>query len=66
MVVAARRGVPVLIEDIADVTIGSQQRQGLVGMDGKDDIVNGTILMRKGENPSVVLEGVKAKIAELN
>ena len=66
VVVAARRGVPVLIEDIADVTIGSQQRQGLVGMDGKDDIVNGTILMRKGENPSVVLEGVKAKIAELN
>src|SRR4029077_6122237 len=28
--------------------------------------VNGTILMRKGENPSLVLEGVKAKIEELN
>ena len=66
VVVASHRGVPVLVEDIADVAIGSQQRQGLVGMDGKDDIVNGTILMRKGENPSVVLEGVKAKIAELN
>ena len=46
--------------------IGAQQRQGMVGMDAKDDIVNGTILMRKGENPSVVLDGVKAKIAELN
>ncbi len=66
VVVAERRGVPVLIEDVADVAVGAQQRQGLVGMDGKDDIVNGTILMRKGENPSVVLEGVKAKIAELN
>jgi len=66
VVVASHKGVPVLVEDIADVTIGSQQRQGIVGMDAKDDIVNGTILMRKGENPSVVLEGVKAKIAELN
>ena len=66
VVVAAHRGVPVLIEDVAEVAIGSQQRQGIVGMDAKDDIVNGTILMRKGENPSVVLEGVKAKIAELN
>ncbi|MBI4890876.1 MAG: efflux RND transporter permease subunit [Acidobacteria bacterium] len=66
VVVAERRGVPVLIEDIADVTIGNQQRQGIVGMDEKDDIVNGTILMRKGENPSEVLEGVKAKIDQLN
>ena len=66
VVVAEHSGVPVLIEDVADVTVGFQQRQGMVGMDGKDDIVNGTILMRKGENPSVVLEGIKAKIAELN
>ncbi len=59
-------GIPVLISDVADVNTGFQQRQGMVGMDGKDDIVNGTILMRKGENPSVVLAGVKAKIDELN
>ena len=58
--------MPVLISDMADVNTGFQQRQGMVGMDAKDDIVNGTILMRKGENPSVVLEGVKAKIDELN
>jgi heavy metal efflux system protein len=66
VVVTERGGVPVLIDDVADVTIGAQQRQGLVGMDAKDDIVNATILMRKGENPSVVLDGVKAKIDELN
>jgi len=66
VVVVERRGVPVLIEEVADVAVGAQQRQGIVGMDANDDIVNGTILMRKGENPSVVLEGVKAKIAELN
>jgi len=66
VVVSEHAGVPVLIRDIGAVTIGYQQRQGMVGMDEKDDIVAGTILMRKGENPSVVLEGVKAKMAELN
>jgi cobalt-zinc-cadmium resistance protein CzcA len=45
-----RSGVPVLIGDVAEVTSGHQQRQGMVGMDNQDDIVNGTILMRKGEN----------------
>ncbi|MEZ5404199.1 MAG: CusA/CzcA family heavy metal efflux RND transporter [Bryobacteraceae bacterium] len=66
VVVAERGGVPVLIEDIAAVNTGYQQRQGMVGLDATDDIVNGTILMRKGENPSIVLAGVKEKIDELN
>src|SRR5262249_1573675 len=66
VVVAEHSGVPVLIGDVAQVGTGYQQRQGIVGMDNQDNIVNGTILMRKGENPSDVLEGVKAKIEELN
>jgi len=66
VVVTEHAGVPVLIGDVAQVGTGHQQRQGIVGMDNQDNIVNGTILMRKGENPSVVLEGVKAKIEELN
>src|SRR3954454_11863626 len=66
VMVAERNGVPVLVGDVAEVTSAFQQRQGMVGMDSVDDIVNGTILMRKGENPSVVLQGVKERIAELN
>src|SRR5438876_9192518 len=41
-------------------------RQGIVGQDQEDDIVTGIILMRKGENPSLVLNGVKEKVATLN
>jgi heavy metal efflux system protein len=66
VVVQEKGGVPVLIRDIADVTTDYQQRQGMVGMDDNDEIVAGTIIMRKGENPSVVLEGVKQKLKELN
>ncbi len=66
IVVTARNGTPILIRDIAQVTIGAVPRLGTVGQDQDDDVVTGIVVMRKGENPSVVLKGVKDKIAELN
>ena len=66
IVVAARGGTPILIRDIANVKIGAVPRLGIVGQDLDDDVVTGIVIMRKGENPSVVLKGVKEKIAELN
>ena len=41
-------------------------RQGLTGQDSEDDIVTGLVLMRKGENPSNVLQDLKQKIDTLN
>ena len=66
IVVAARNGTPVLIRDIAQVVVGAVPRLGVVGQDLDDDVVTGIVVMRKGENPSVVLKGVKDKIAGLN
>jgi cobalt-zinc-cadmium resistance protein CzcA len=66
IVVAERNGVPVLVKHIADVTIGALPRQGIVGEDQDDDVVTGIVLMRKGENPSQVLLGVKQKIDFIN
>ena len=66
IVVSAKGGTPILIRDIAQVTIGAVARLGTVGQDQDDDVVTGIVIMRKGENPSVVLKGVKEKIAELN
>lgn len=66
IVVTARNGTPVLVRDIARVEVGAVPRLGVVGQDGDDDVVTGIVVMRKGENASVVLKGVKDKIAELN
>ncbi len=66
IVVAARGATPILIRDIAEVKIGAIPRLGIVGQDLDDDVVTGIVIMRKGENPSVVLKGVKEKIAQLN
>jgi heavy metal efflux system protein len=65
IVVAAQKGTPVRIRDIAAIGVGSGIRLGVLGRDHDDDLVQGIVLMRKGENPGAVIEGVKAKTAEI-
>ena len=66
VVVAENKGTPVLVKDLAEVRVGSAPAQGLAGQDEADDIVNGIVVMRKGENPSRVLEALKVKIDYIN
>ena len=66
VLVAERSGTPLLIKDIAETKVSSVPRQGLVGRDEDDEIVSGIILMRKGENPSVVLAALKERIEAIN
>ena len=57
---------PVLVKHVAAVKETGAPRVGQVGLDKNDDVVEGIVVMRKGENPSEVLKRVKEKIAELN
>jgi cobalt-zinc-cadmium resistance protein CzcA len=66
IVVAENEGVPVLVQDIADIEVSSPPRQGIMGEGENDDVVSGIVMMRKGENPSVVLAAIKEKVATLN
>lgn len=59
-------GVPILVKNVAHVRQGSIPRVGMVGLDENDDVVEGIIVMRKGENPAAVLKLVKEKITEIN
>ena len=66
IVVASRNTTPILVRDVAHVSIGAVPRLGIVGQDEDDDVVTGIVIMRKGENPSMVLKAVKEKIDALN
>ena len=66
IVITAHNGTPVLVKDIADVTLGNLPVEGIAGQDKDDDIVFGIVDMHKGDNPSVVLKALKAKIEILN
>src|SRR5499426_1066619 len=65
VVVAAQKGTPVRIRDIGEVGIGHAIRFGVLGRDHEDDLVQGIVLMRKGENPGAVVDGVKKKLDEI-
>ncbi len=66
IVITARNGTPILVRDIAEVTVGNVPVEGITAQDDDDDVVSGIVVMRKGENPSLVLEGLKERIHLLN
>lgn len=58
-------GTPILIRNVATVQIGPEMRRGLVEWNGEGEVVGGVIIMRYGENALKTIDGVKAKLAEL-
>ncbi|ACU61188.1 efflux RND transporter permease subunit [Chitinophaga pinensis] len=57
---------PILVKDIAQVEVSALPRLGQVGRDKQNDVVEGIIVMRKGENPSEVIKRVEDRINYLN
>ena len=64
--VATFQGTPVFLKDVAEVVEGWAPRQGVVSRGTLTDTVEGIVLMRRGEKPSVVLERLRAAIARIN
>jgi cobalt-zinc-cadmium resistance protein CzcA len=61
-----RDGAPVLVSDVADVTVGHQPRLGIAGQNDDDDIVQGIVLMRRGAETMPTLSGVLAEVDKIN
>jgi heavy metal efflux system protein len=66
IVVTQRSGTPIFVRDLGTLKLSSQERHGILGMDEKNDTIEGITLLLRGENPSHVLDGIHAKVAELN
>ena len=58
-------GIPVTIGDVAIVQIGPDMRRGIAELNGEGEVSGGVIVMRQGQNAREVIEGVRAKLAEL-
>jgi len=57
---------PILIKNVAEVVVSSKPRLGQVGYNEHDDLVEGIVIMLRGQNPSEVIGNLKKKIEELN
>ncbi len=58
-------GTPVLVRDVATVTLGPELRRGLAELDGEGEVVGGVVVMRLGENALATIQRVKSKLEEL-
>ncbi len=65
IVIKVHDGVPIHIQDVAEVTTGPQPRQGAVTRDGKGEAVAGMVIMLRGENSKEVVERVKAAVPKI-
>jgi cobalt-zinc-cadmium resistance protein CzcA len=65
-VVKAQDGTPVLVKNVARVIEGYTPRRGTVGRGAALDSIEGTILLRRGENPKLVLDGIHEAVERIN
>lgn len=61
----AAGGIAVTIGDVATVQLGPDMRRGIAELNGEGEVAGGVIVMRQGKNAREVIEGVRAKLAEL-
>ncbi len=61
-----KNGKAILVRNIAQVTIGNIPRTGIVALNDKDDIVMGTVVLRKDAKSIPSIKSIHEKIKELN
>jgi cobalt-zinc-cadmium resistance protein CzcA len=66
IVLKNREGTPITVGDVATLVQAYTPRRGTVGLDENKEIVEGIALLRRGQNPTRVLDALHAKVDELN
>ncbi|HJT21411.1 MAG TPA: CusA/CzcA family heavy metal efflux RND transporter [Nitrospira sp.] len=65
-VVAEKEGTPIFVRNLGNTSVGYRVRLGKVGINDRDDVVEGVVLLQRGEKASPVLDRVHQKVEELN
>ena len=66
IVVTSIEGTPIFLRDLGDLKLGAMERNGMLGRDDEDDLVQGIVVLLRHEDPTPVLKGVNEKVEELN
>jgi len=64
--VAAPGGRPILVSDVASVAVNGRLRSGIVAWNDQDDVVQGIVVMIKGQNASKVVKALRERVDEIN
>src|SRR5215469_3369455 len=63
---SAHNGTAVELRDVATITVGNEPRLGIAGQDNSDDIVQGIVLMRRGEQSMPTIKRIEAEVQKIN
>jgi cobalt-zinc-cadmium resistance protein CzcA len=66
ILIEVRGTTPILVKHVAEVKVSAKPRLGMVGLQDEDDLVQGIVVMLRGENPGEVIARLKARIDDLN
>ncbi len=66
VLIQVKGSTPIRVKQVAEVSVSSMPRLGQVGLDDADDVVQGIVIMLRGQNPGEVIKSLKVKIDELN
>jgi cobalt-zinc-cadmium resistance protein CzcA len=66
VMVAEKEGTPIFVKTLGKVAVGPRVRLGKVGIDDRDDVVEGVVLLQRGYKALNVLEKVRGKVEDLN
>jgi Cu(I)/Ag(I) efflux system membrane protein CusA/SilA len=58
-------GTPLLLRDVADITVGPQMRRGVGELNGEGEAVGGVVIIRWGENARIVIEAARERLNQL-
>ena len=64
--ITAPNGQPVTIGDVATVQVGHLPRLGVAGQDADGDVVEGIVLMHRGEKSMPTIKAVEAEVQKIN
>ena len=64
-VITSRNGIPIRVKDVGSVAIEPAVRIGQVGKNLDNDVVEGIVLMRKGENPTKTIKNLQNKLPDI-
>lgn len=65
-VVTEKDGTPIFVRNLGNISVGHRVRLGKVGINERDDVVEGVVLLQRGEKALPVLDRVHKKVEELN
>lgn len=66
ILIEIKGSTPILVKHVAKVVVAAKPRLGQVGYQDEDDVVQGIVVMLRGQNPSDVIQALKERITDLN